>query len=354
MRGSTRPAAGRRRSAFSLIELLVVIGIIATLVGLLLPAVEKVRETANRTKCGNNLKQIGIALHDYHDTYAYFPEGKGPSYAGAPVYARWSMQAYILPFIEENPLTQSINWNFPPETPGMQGPINFMPAWQNPGRVNADQSRTHIALYLCPADYAPADPTWPGQCNYLGNMGTTWLCDLGDQNPSTNFPTQIADGVFYYQSKVSIGDITDGTSNTVMVSEKLRGQGIADHYRSMWVMPLTTSLNQTNQVCQSLNTNTATPLTNKQGYSWVMGDMCCTTYNHVSLPNSITCAGLGFVGGMRNMPMDVPASSGHAQGVNVVMADGSVHFVRNSITLDVWRALGSRNGNEPGPDPSSY
>jgi prepilin-type N-terminal cleavage/methylation domain-containing protein/prepilin-type processing-associated H-X9-DG protein len=346
----TRPAAARPRSAFTLIELLVVIGIIAVLMGLLLPAVQRVRETANRIKCQNNLKQIGLAMHDYHDTYLYFPPGKGPSYPGAPIYARWSPHALFLPFIEQNPLTQGIDWSFPPETPGMAGTINFMPPWQNPNRVNAQQCRTVLNLFLCPSDHAPADPTWEAQNNYVANMGTTWLCDVGDQNPSTNFPTERADGVFYYLSKVNIGDITDGTSNTAMMSEKLRGLGIPDARTSMFTMPLTSSLDQTSQVCQSLNTATATPLTNKQGWSWVMGEMCCTTYNHVSPPNSITCAGLGFTGGMANMPMDVPPSSDHPGGVNVLMCDGSVHFVRNTIALDAWRALGSRDRGEPGPD----
>jgi prepilin-type N-terminal cleavage/methylation domain-containing protein/prepilin-type processing-associated H-X9-DG protein len=350
MRFLTRPAAARRRTAFTLIELLVVIGIIAVLMSLLLPAVQRVRETANRIRCGNNMKQIGIALHDYHDTYSYFPPGKGSAYPGAPVYARWSPHAMFLPFIEQNPLTQSINWNFPPETPGMQAVLNFMPAWQNPGRVNAQQSRIELTLFLCPSDHAPGDPAWPGQNNYVANMGTTWLCDVGDQNPSTTHPTVLADGVFYYQSKVRIGDITDGTSNTAMFSEKLKGLDFADRRTSMYIIPLANSLDETCQVCQSLNTATATPLTNRQGWSWVMGDMCCTTYNHVSLPNSITCGAPGFAGGMRNMPMDVPPSSNHPGGVNVLLADGSVRFVRDSIALDAWRALGSRDGGEPGPD----
>jgi prepilin-type processing-associated H-X9-DG protein len=87
-------------------------------------------------------------------------------------------------------------------------------------------------------------------------------------------------------------------------------------------------------------------LTSKQGYSWVMGEMCCTTYNHVAPPNTITCAGSPFPGNMANMAMVVPPSSAHTGGVNVAFGDGSVHFIRSSISLDAWRALGTRNRGE--------
>ena len=114
----------------------------------------------------------------------------------------------------------------------------------------------------------------------------------------------------------------------------------------MFTMPNTNSLDSTYATCSATDPKTATPLTSKQGYSWVMGEMCCTTYNHCSQPNSRTCAGIGFPGNMANMAMQVPPSSRHPGGVQCLMGDGSVRFVRDTIDLTNWRALGTMNGGE--------
>src|SRR5262249_39685543 len=144
---------------------------------------------------------------------------------GAVVYARWSVHSQLLPFIEQDNLFKSIDFKFPPETPGMQGVINFMPAYQNPNRENADASRRSVVTFLCPSDPAPQPGDWPGQNNYYANQGSNFLCDLSEALPSTVAPGEQSNGPFYYLSKNKMASITDGLSNTVLFSEKLRGKG---------------------------------------------------------------------------------------------------------------------------------
>ncbi len=340
----------RRRFGFTLIELLVVIAIIGVLISLLLPAVQKVREAANRTECLNNLKQIGLALHNYHDTHKSLPFGKGPNYVksrpGSAAYARWSAHSQLLPYIEQDNLYRSIDFTFPPETPGMGGVIPFMPAFQNPNRENAAACRTVVKTFLCPSDATQVSiADWPGVNNYFANQ-STWLCDLSEKQPSTIAPNELPTGVMYYLSKVRLTDIIDGTSNTAFFSERIRGGGFPNPRTDMFTMMNQTSLDATYQACTSLDPTTAVPLTSVEGASWVMGEMCCTTYNHVSPPNTKTCAGMGFPGNMSNMAMQVPPSSFHPNIVNVLLGDGSVRPVTNDIDLITWRALGTRNGQE--------
>jgi prepilin-type processing-associated H-X9-DG protein len=224
-----------------------------------------------------------------------------------------------------------------------------MQAYTNPGGINAACS-TLIRIFQCPSDPTPSFVTadngvaYPGN-NYRANQGTAFMCDLGDETPSALAPGLSPNGVFYYQSKVSIAHISDGTSQTAMFSERLRGGGKFSPRTVMLVMPPQSTLDGTYTTCQSL-TPSAGPMCYDGGVCWAMGEDCCTQYNHVSTPNTNTCGAKGFQGSMANMAMCSPPSSMHIGGVNMVLCDGSVRFVPDAISLVTFRALGTRNGGD--------
>jgi hypothetical protein len=208
-------------------------------------------------------------------------------------------------------------------------------------------------MFFCPSD-SSVETGWAGGNNYCGNQGS-WLCDRSSfQDPNATVgPSELNPGIFYYLSKTRTQDVIDGLSNTAFFSEKIRGNGNPDPKSDLYTMtntPAGTSppatINDAYTTCMQTNVATATPLTSKWGASWVMGENCCTLYNHVATPGSVSCAGIPFPGTMTNMAMQVSASSRHPGGVHVLCGDGSVHFASNSVDLGVWRGLGTRNGKE--------
>jgi prepilin-type N-terminal cleavage/methylation domain-containing protein len=324
------PVFRRRHAAFTLIELLVVIAIIAILVGLLLPAVQKVREAASRTSCVNNLHQIGLALFNYESTYGYFPPAwiSMPSAdptvpAGAPGTTGPAAFTLILPFMEQNNVYQLINVNL-----DFLDPANMPPA--NPAYS------TVIKNYLCPSspspnsmDYAQAlDIGWNAagySLNYPSGAGL--IFGRTDYSPIGGTALGIGSGTAESTVSGNIGiiaigpptkvtAITDGTSNTLMVVED---GGRPWLYRQGGVL--------------------VSNLDTQGGGAWA--DPFSVIVSNGSYPN-------GTVGGpcAENCTSDNEVFSFHVGGTNALMGDGSVHFINQSITLTQLAALISKAGGE--------
>ena len=305
-----------RRRAFTLIELLVVIAIIAILVALLLPAVQQAREAARRSQCKNNLKQLGLALHNYHDAYQCFPFGQEDNAKS------YSAISQLLPYIDQGNVYNLIDFNLP---------------YNNAAN---DQARTReISMLHCPSETSAALSAIGGSTNYLANKGNGVIWQ-GPTGPNTGFAPQ--NGVMFYQSSVRFADIVDGTSNTAAFSERLLADGnngVSSPWSDVYFSPAApNTADEAIAICDAVDiTNLANQFPLFMGAPWIHGQH---TYLHVNVPNSRSC---GFFTVLR---ANMPPSSNHVGGVHMQLCDGSVRFVSQNINLAIWRALGSRDGRE--------
>jgi prepilin-type N-terminal cleavage/methylation domain-containing protein/prepilin-type processing-associated H-X9-DG protein len=294
------------RSGFTLIELLVVIAIVAVLIGLLLPAVQRVREAAARLRCKNNLKQIGLALHNHHDRVGHFPSGYTSAAANADVGLGWGWAAHLLPDLEQDSLYRLIDFS---RAVTQSGNHDLVRAAQVPFlRCPSDPRQEPIQ----PSEFAsaPGLTTPLARSNYVACYGNTPFLA---ESPAVLTNHLVIDGIsgrgmFFRNSRTRIADVTDGLSNTLAVGEKAAAKTMAT-----WVGVI-------------------------PGATWRSAN---DVANYGGVPSNIAAAKvLGHA--CRQHPPSADAgvaedfSSPHINGVNMLFADGSVHAVRSGVSMSVY------------------
>jgi len=361
-----QPSLGR---GFTLIELLVVIAIIAVLIALLLPAVQSAREAARRAQCTNNLKQIGLALHNYHSAVGSFPIGitVAMAYGAEQVWGTWSALSLMLPYLEQTPLFNA---------------ANFMVTNQlSTGVViNATVFNTNIAAFICPSDgLSPTIASWANNnCNYFGSIGTTTYpsaqTSTGIFAPGSSSQTW---GTYYPNTKIkanppiviayNISSVTDGTSNTVAFAEAVVGDqthftpfrdGVAwtaagPYYQSFDAWAQQSYVLMGIQACAKMWASRQTasaPYQENKGWRWASGYTGMALFNTIIPPSSTTYPWAGCRSDNQGGPLTdgqyENANSFHPGGCNVGFADGSVRFVKSSLAMKTWWSLGTKASGE--------
>jgi prepilin-type N-terminal cleavage/methylation domain-containing protein/prepilin-type processing-associated H-X9-DG protein len=363
----------RLRDGFTLIELLVVIAIIAVLIALLLPAVQAAREAARRMQCTNNLKQIGLGMHNYHSSIGCFPLGVS-RYGPITSYEWdcWSGHALMLAALEQTPLYNAVNFML-----GNNGANSYG------YYANSTVTGTHITVYLCPSDpnagslqvLRTADNRNDMlDVSYLASAGTT-TNSPNNTAPTYPWATQGSTGLFWWYTSYGIQNVTDGTSNTIAYSEGLVSNVGGSNAAGVLDSSMSTNYGGTSasavsgaggaaqqydanqnpaaiiaglQAC-TLAIQSRQNLSNCRGIFWEVGSLGMTMFNTIATPNS-TQYNWGDCrytsGGYPNDATFANANSNHPGGVNVLMADGSVRFVKNAINQATWWALGTRANGE--------
>jgi prepilin-type processing-associated H-X9-DG protein len=274
-------------------------------------------------KCSNNLKQLGLATHGYHDANNQFPPGWDfPT--------SWGALGLVLPYIEQDNVAKTMDTRLPLTDP-----------------ANVPGTRVNLALYLCPSDKDNPSPSLGGATNYHTNNGNLPIFVIA-RGLNTN---EQPNGMFYTGSKgITFASIIDGSSNTALASERVLGDGnmgavslLEDTFNGPNGAPgRPATVAEAEAWCLSVDvTNPANQFPIFMGAPWAHGQH---SYQHILPPNSRSC------GWLPSLRAAMTPSSRHTGGVNLLLGDGSVRFVRNSVAVTTWRALGSRNGGEVAGD----
>jgi len=344
-----------------------VIAIIAVLIALLLPAVQAAREAARRMQCTNNLKQLGLAVHNYHQQVNALPAEN--MFLGSTIGA-WGWNAswavFMLPNIEQGPLYNAYNFAFGPDQ-AQNSTISYM----------------GVAVLLCPSDNQKARPNAPwAPMSYASNHGgpgiiRDWagtIVEFYTCSTTNALPVANPVGTCWWGSDSNLGffgieSVVDGTSNTALFSERLLGAAAAspspyagsgpDSKRGIYtISTIPTNYNSLNyasalqgvQACQAVPGTTQSNTGWLNGWAWTMGypwHTVVVAYTHYNTPNKLTCLNPADPGGLWGGTSGlVTVSSNHPGGVNVCFTDGSVHFIKDSVSVQTWWALGTRNGGE--------
>jgi prepilin-type N-terminal cleavage/methylation domain-containing protein/prepilin-type processing-associated H-X9-DG protein len=343
--------------AFTLIELLVVIAIIAVLIALLLPAVQAAREAARRAQCVNNLKQLGLAIHNYHSTNNCLPAQCW--YLANSCVGGWTQgwALSIIPNLEQQGLFNAENFGIGPDQP-----------------QNTTVGYSQLSAFTCPSESLKQRPGGPwATTNYCANIGgpgviQTWSGTIVP--PFTSCPWNTAQlwwGQTPNMATFGFESVTDGTSNTGLFSERLLGlagspavfPGSANFKRGIWIIDTSATPPDSGNpqlalnmiaTCKAIPATKASDNSSLPGAYWSLTfpwHLVVNSYSHFATPNSMTCIGNTATdpawGGRTEY---IPPNSNHSGGVNLCMADGSVKFLKDSVNLQTWWGLGTRNGAE--------